>query len=99
MRVKLLLSPLSRKRAKPEMRVGNAGPPKSKVRVQRDGVFVSSQSFARALVGMAILKKAALEIKLVRLDISRATLFGRLHFGLDFLFFGRSHRATGQLAA
>ena len=61
MRVEGLLSAFGRKRGKPEIRLGDAGPRQGEPRIQRDSVFVSSQSFVRTFFGVTIFIKAALQ--------------------------------------
>src|SRR5207247_3888839 len=86
MSVEGFLSTLGRKPGQPEMRLRDAGPRQGKSRVQRDRVFVSSQSFARTFFGVAIFIKAALQIQLMRVEIFRPAFFRLLHRLLNFLF-------------
>src|SRR5439155_25736417 len=83
-----LQTSLSRKRAKPDLRLRDASPRQREPRVQLHRALVSSQSFARTFFGVAILIKTTLQIILVSLYVFCPAFFRRLYFRLNFLFVG-----------
>src|SRR5205809_8086915 len=99
MSVEGFLSTLGRKPGQPEMRLRDAGPRQGKSRVQRDRVFVSSQSFARTFFGVAIFIKAALQIQSMRVELFRPAVFRRLHLLVSFLFRRRTRIRSAESTA
>src|SRR2546421_5031272 len=99
MRVEDFLSTLSRKRGDPSVGTRDSGPGDRESGIEIHGVLVSSQSFANAFLGVAILKEAALQIGFMRLDVFRSTFHRRTHLGLNFRLSCRIRRAPGQLTA
>src|SRR5260370_41444042 len=93
------LSAFSGKPGDPGMRARDSSPRACKSGIQLDGALVSSQSFSRTFVRVAIFIKAALQIQFMRLDIFRPAFFRCLHLRLNFLFrtWVRSAESAAQL--
>src|SRR5436309_6366610 len=99
MRVEDFLSTLSRKPGDPGMGTRESGPGDCESGIQVHGVLVSSQSFASAFFGVAVLKEAALQIGFMRLDVFRPAFRRRTYLGLNLRLSYRIRRATRELSA
>src|SRR5439155_12585970 len=90
---------LRRKRAVPQMRLGQPGPCESERRVELRRTLILSQRFACAFFRIAMGIKPALQIMLMRVDVFRSTFHRRAHFGLNLRLSCRIGRATRELTA